>query len=241
MQCCWSLCPGCGWLGGMTPGWERWSRPSGWSRWRRWRKGCLTSHWSVGTGAWPHTAGLLWQHDVNLKGRRLMVPEPGIVLYFDMDLNWTLVYLELFQLNLIHLIWLDSIIIAVLWWAVVERYISGIIFSFSDLLEDKASEWEHLILICAFTSCHVSGFHSSHPDRDLAVLHLPRLNLHDSLQQSDSGIVDVAAAVVIHTGASEAVAKKPWGEPERGKDYVNTSHHIRTRSWTWCTFASRTC
>lgn len=87
-----------------------------------------------------------------------------------------------------------------------------IIFTFSHLLEDQAADWEHLIHIYTFTSCPVSGLHASHADGDHVTLLLQRLDFHDSLQQPFVGIVDVATAVVIHTGCSETVAEKPWGE-----------------------------
>lgn len=68
---------------------------------------------------------------------------------------------------------------------------------------------ENLITIYTFTSYNMSGLHASHADRDHAALLLPRLDFHDSLQKPDVGIIYVAAAVVIHTGRSEAVAEKP--------------------------------
>lgn len=55
----------------------------------------------------------------------------------------------------------------------------------------------------------MSRLHASHLDRGRAALLLPRLDFHDSLQVLCVGLVDVATAVVIHTGYSETVDKRP--------------------------------
>lgn len=73
MQCHRSHCPECGWPGGMSPGWERWSGLWGWCRWRRCRKGCLKSCWAVGTVGRRRTVVLLWRRDENLNSKHSFI------------------------------------------------------------------------------------------------------------------------------------------------------------------------
>lgn len=54
----------------------------------------------------------------------------------------------------------------------------------------------------------MSGLNALHSDRDLAALFLPTLDSHDSLQESEVGIVYVATAVVINPGRGETVSEK---------------------------------
>lgn len=70
----------------------------------------------------------------------------------------------------------------------------------------------------------MSGLNALHSDRDLAALFLPTLDSHDSLQESEVGIVYVATAVVINPGRGEMVAEKSWGTRDPDCKDVTSSH-----------------